>query len=146
MTQKMMLTCAAAVALVAVFTMSGTSTLEAKQGKTRPMKISQLMGGTVKPHCDALKKGLESAPKDDKAWDRLATAAALLNEASFSLMDDGRCPDKIWLTAATKTLREGSASLLKAIDGHNLDKAKAAFAATTKSCKACHDEHKKKKK
>jgi hypothetical protein len=26
------------------------------------------MKGLVKPHCDALKKGFETAPADDKAW------------------------------------------------------------------------------
>ncbi|MHC4993946.1 MAG: cytochrome c [Planctomycetota bacterium] len=145
MKSKTMLTCAMAVALVAGLVTWGSSTLEAKQGKTRPMTIEQLMEGTVNPHCKALKKGLEAEPTSEKAWGALATNAALLNEASYSLMDDGRCPDKVWADAATKTLRPHSDALLKALKSQDFASAKAAFGAMTKSCKACHDEHKKKK-
>jgi cytochrome c556 len=59
-------------------------------------------------------------------------------------MDDGRCPDGVWAEATTKALREGSASLLKAIEAKDVAAAKAAFGATTKSCGGCHEKHKPK--
>ncbi len=115
---------------------------QVKKGKTRLMTTEHLMEGIVKPHCDALKKGLEAAPADDKAWHKLAVSAALLNEASYTLMDDGRCPDGVWADATTKALRQGSADLAKALEGKDHAAAKAAFGAMTKSCKACHEKHK----
>ena len=115
---------------------------QVKHGKTRLLTTGQLMEGTVKPHCDALKKSLEAASIEDKAWKKLAVHAALLNESSYTLMDDGRCPDGVWADAATKTLRDGSATLLKAIDSKDHAAAKAAFGSMTKSCKACHEKHK----
>jgi cytochrome c556 len=104
------------------------------------------MKGTVKPNNEAIKKALEAGPADDEAWAALALNAGLLNEASYTLMDDGRCPDGVWADAATKNLRQASVDLLKAIEGKNLDAAKAAAAGFGKSCKGCHDAHKKKAK
>ena len=125
-----------------------TTAMQAKitKGKSRPMTTKQLMNGVVKAHCGALKKGLEAGPSDDKAWDAIAMHAAILNESSFTLMDDGRCPDGVWAGATTKNLRVGSADVLKAVEARDLDAAKAAFKNVTKSCSACHKAHKPKKK
>src|SRR6185436_5235489 len=69
---------------------AGIATAQVKQGKSRAMKTSQLMKGIVKPHCDALKKGVsETAPDSDEAWQKMAVNAAVLNEISYVLMDDG---------------------------------------------------------
>ena len=135
------LACALAVSLLA----AGLVSAQIKKGKSRAMKTAQWMKGVMKPNCDALKKGLEATPANDEAWDALAGNAALLNEASYLLMEDGRCPDAVWADAASKTLRQGSADLLKAIEGKDLGAAKTAFGSMTKSCKACHDAHKEKK-
>jgi cytochrome c556 len=118
---------------------------QVKKGKTRPLQTAWLMKGVVKPNCDALKKGLDAKPANDEGWQALAMNAALLNEVSYQLMDDGRCPDGTWADAASKTLRPGSADLLAAIEKKDLDGAKAAFGSMTKSCKGCHDAHKSKK-
>ena len=135
----------ATTALVAAISL-GVAHAQVKQGKTRALKTSQLMKGVVKPNCEALKKGLvDAAPSSDESWDKLAANAALLNEASYILMDDGRCPDGVWANAATKTLREGTAGLLKAIEAKDADGAKAAFGNLTQSCKGCHEKHKEKK-
>lgn len=112
------------------------------KGKTRPLKTKQLMGGLVKPNCGGIGEGLKEAPKDDKAWDELATKAALLNEASYLLMDDGRCPDAVWADAA-KALREGSAAVLAKIEAKDAAAAKSEFETMTKACGACHKAHKK---
>jgi cytochrome c556 len=124
----------------------GVSVVQAqvKKGKSRPLQTSHLMKGVVKPHCEALKKGLEGGPTTDEAWDGLAVHAALLNEASYCLMEDGRCPDGVWADAASKTLREGSVEVLKAIHNKDVAAAKAGFANMTKSCKGCHEKHKEK--
>jgi hypothetical protein len=67
-----------------------------KKGKTRAITTKQLMVGLVKPQCGGLGESLKSAPTDDKMWGELAIKAALLNEISYNLMEDGRCPDKDW--------------------------------------------------
>lgn len=123
---------------------AGVAQAQVKQGKTRALKTSQLMKAVVKPHCDALKKGLDSEPSNEEAWNGLAANAAVLNEVSYLLMDDGRCPDGVWADAATKALRDGSAGLLKAIEAKDTAAAKSAFGAMTKSCGGCHEKHKPK--
>ena len=118
---------------------------QVKKGKTRPMTTEQLMEAIVKPHMTALKKGLvESEPETDKDWKHLALSAALLNESSYILMADERCPDKIWADACTKDLREGSAAALKGIKDKDLEATMAGFKKAGASCKACHTEHKPK--
>lgn len=132
------------VALTLTLT-TGALVAQVKQGKARPMKTAQWMKGVMKPHCTALKKGLDANPSSTEAWDELAVHAALINEASYLLMEDGRCPDGVWAEAASKTLRQGSTDVLKAIDAKDLAAAKASFDAMTKGCAACHDKHKEKK-
>ena len=108
------------------------------------MKTEHFMAGLIKPHSTDLKKGLDAGPATDEAWHELAVHAALLNEGSYTLMEDGRCPDTVWADAASKTLRDGSEAVLKAIDAKDIAAAKKAFGEMSKSCKACHDKHKKK--
>jgi hypothetical protein len=116
---------------------------QVKKGKTRLLETKQLMSAVVKLHCGGIKKGLEAAPADDKAWAELATSAALLNEASYVLMDDGRCPDGAWAEAATKLLRDGSAKVHAAVAAKDFEGAKKAFGDMTKACEGCHKAHKK---
>ena len=130
-----------ALPLLAVAMLSLTSPAQVKKGKTRPLLTKQLMSGMVQPNCKALGGGLKETPADDKAWEDLATHAALLNEAGHILMADGRCPDKDW-AAAAKTLRECSAVVLKKIDEKDAEGAQTAFQAMTKACGACHKAHK----
>ena len=132
-----------AVALTAVVGAT-VATAQVKKGKTRVASTGQLMKGVVKLHCDVIKKGLDAGPADDKAWENLAVSAAVLNESSYTLMDDGRCPDGVWANASTKTLREGSAAVLAAIEAKNVADAKAAFGKMAGSCKECHEKHKEK--
>ena len=135
-----------AMAVVAALVVASASVVaQIKQGKTRALKTSQLMSGLVKPNCDALKKGLIDGKPEGDAWDELAGKAALLNEASYILMDDGRCPDGVWADATTLKLREGSSALLKALEAKDHAGAKAAFGTMTQSCKGCHEKHKPKK-
>jgi cytochrome c556 len=133
--------CAVAVALLA----AGLASAQVKQGKTRAAKTAQLMKGVMKTHCGDLKKSLDNKPANDEAWDDLALHAAVINELSYLLMDDGRCPDATWAEAASKTLRAGSAEVLAAAEAKDYEKAKTAFGNMTKACKACHDAHKKDK-
>lgn len=117
---------------------------QVKKGKSRALETKYLMRGIIKVHCTQLKEGLDKAPADDKAWDQLAMNAALLNEASYTLMDDGRCPDGVWAEAVTKKLRQGSADAYQAILAKDLAAAKKAFGELASSCKTCHDKHKEK--
>jgi hypothetical protein len=129
-----------AVMLAAVATLA---TAQVKQGKTRPARTSQLMKGAIKPNCDALKKAIETAPADEKAWKALAPSAGVINEMSYALMEDGRCPDSKWADA-NKKMQDGSAELIKAISAKDHAALKSAFGKTVQSCKACHDAHKEK--
>ena len=128
--------------LVAICLTSTLAIGQVKQGKTRPIKTKQLMKGLVAANCGAIGEGLKTSPADDAAWDDLALKAALLNEASYLLMDDGRCPDAAWADA-DKTLREASASLLAKLEAKDLAGAQEAFKTMTQSCGACHKAHRK---
>jgi hypothetical protein len=131
-----------ALPLLAVTMFSLAAVGQVTKGKTRPLLTKQLMGGLVQPNCKSLGAGLKEAPADDKAWEALATNAALLNEAGHILMADSRCPDADWAGAA-KTLRECSEVLLKKIDAKDAEGAQGAFKAMTAACAACHKAHKK---
>jgi hypothetical protein len=133
---------AIAFGLVFVVAVSLSAVAQVKQGKTRPLQTKQLMKGLVQPNCGGLGEGLKAGPADDKAWEDLATKAALLNEASYVLMDDGRCPDADWANAAT-ALREGSAAVLAKLEAQDAAGAQEAFSSVTQSCGACHKAHKK---
>lgn len=130
------------VATVCVLGLSLVASAQIKKGKTRPLTTKQLMGGLVGPNCGGIGEALKTEPADDKAWEALATKAALLNESSYTLMDDGRCPDADW-AAASKMLGEGSAALLAKIEAKDAAGAQEAFKAMTASCGACHKVHKK---
>ena len=113
------------------------------KGKSRPAATKQLMKGIMQPNCAGLGASLkDNGPADDDAWSLAQTQAACLNEMSYLLMDDGRCPDGDWANAA-KTLREGSEATLKALEKKDLAAAQAAFKQTTTACAACHKVHKK---
>ena len=114
------------------------------KGKTRPAETKSLMQGVMQPNCAAV-GGLvkDTGPKDDKAWAKVALHAVVLNEMSYVVMDDGRCPDKEW-AAAAKTLRECSAKLLDCAKAKDVAGAQGAFKGLTGACAACHKAHKAK--
>ncbi len=136
------------VALLAVLAvggliLAGSSSAQVKKGKTRAAATKYLMRGIMQPNCAGLGKLLEGeGPSDDKTWDTAACYASCLNEMSHLLMDDGRCPDAVWLEAAKTTLREGAAETLAACEKKDLAAANAAFKKTTQACAACHKAHK----
>ena len=115
------------------------------KGKSRPAATKFLMRGITQPGCKGIGELLkEQGPADDKAWEILACHASCLNEMSFSLVQDGRCPDAVWAGAA-KSLGEGSSAVLSAAEKKDLPAARAAFKTVTDSCKSCHDAHRKQK-
>lgn len=131
------------VAALALALALGTAAAQVTKGKSRLMATKHLMRGLMNVHCGGIKKGLEAGPSKDKDWEELETHAALINEASYVLMDDGRCPDATWAEAASKTLRQGSAEVLKAVGAKDLEGAKKAFESMTGGCAACHKAHRK---
>jgi cytochrome c556 len=121
------------------------SSVEAQKtkGKSRASTTKYLMAGISQPHCKALGDQLKSSgPFGEKAWDTAACHAACLNELSYLLMDDGRCPDATW-AEAVKSLRTGSAAALQAAKDQDLAAAKAAFKQVTQGCATCHKAHRK---
>jgi len=104
-----------------------------------------LMRGITQPNCKGIGELLKaSGPADDKAWETLVCHASCLNELSFALVQDGRCPDGVWAGAA-KSLGEGSGAVLAAAEKKDVEAARAAFKTVTDACKSCHDAHKKSK-
>ena len=96
----------ATLALIGVLAIAGGAMAQVKKGKTRPLTTKQLMAGSVGPHYTALGKALQAeGPADDKAWADAQTAAALLNESTYTLMEDGRCPDATRPTASPSRRR-----------------------------------------
>ena len=66
---------------------------QVKKGKARLMLTKHWMAGVQGPNCASLGKLLQDkGPADDKAWAQAEQHTALLNEASYVLMQDGRCP------------------------------------------------------
>ena len=132
-----------AVVTVVAGLIAATAFAAVTKGKTRLLKTSQLMSGVVKPHCTKIKNALaESGPADDDAWDDVAMHAAILNEVSFTLMADERCPDKVWADAVKNQLAAGSAGVVAAAESKDVEAARKAFKTMTASCKACHKAHK----
>lgn len=121
---------------------AGAASFQKTKGKSRAAATKYLMRGIQQTHCKGLGDLLKDAgPADDKAWDTAACHASCLNEMSYLLMDDGRCPDGVW-AGATKDLREGSASVLAAVEKKDLEGTRTAFKTVTASCGACHKAHK----
>jgi hypothetical protein len=118
-----------------------TAEAQKTKGKTRAAETKFLMRGVMQPNCAALANLLkEKGPATEKAWDQATQHAAILNEMSYVVMDDGRCPDKAWADAA-KTLRECSGKALAAVKEKKTEDAQAAFKALTGACQACHKVH-----
>lgn len=114
------------------------------KGKSRPAPTKYLMRGISQAHCKGIAELLkDSGPGDDNAWETLSCHASCINELSFALVQDGRCPDGTWAGAA-KSLGEGSAAVITAADNNDLDATKSAFKTVTDSCRACHDAHRNK--
>ena len=132
--------------VVVSFVLFTPSSAQVTKGKERPMLTKHLMNGLIKVHCGAIGKTVKAEKIDDEAWKTLEMNAALLNEASYILMSDGRCPDGTWANAASKILRNGSADVLTAIEAKDVDATKKAFGGMTKACGMCHKAHKGKKK
>lgn len=115
----------------------------AKPAEPRLASTRHLMSGINAPNCGSLGEALKNeGPKDEKAWQDVVRYAALLNEAGFLLMENQRCPDDVWKTAATD-LRTHSAKVAEAGGKKSLDEARNGFKAVTASCAACHQVHKK---
>lgn len=115
-----------------------------KKGDTRPLNTATWMKNVMKPNCGALKKEIEAGPKTDDDWASLIEHAEILNETSYILMEDKRCPDGVWANAASKALRGGSEAIIAAAKAKDVAAAGVAFKSMTKSCKECHEKHKEK--
>jgi len=140
--KKVLALATVAALLLAAIVLNEVSMAQVTKGKERPLTTKQWMHAVHKVHCGAIKKGLEASPSDDKAWDEIAMHAAMMNESSYVLMADGRCPDGVWADACT-TLREGSNDVLQAVAAKDTKAGLTAFGAMTQACGACHKAHKK---
>lgn len=134
----------AGIAVVLAVTIAAGMSYQSAQAakekeKERAASIHQLMEGLVGPTCGALGKALKAEKTD---WEEIGLRAALLNEASFCLMADGRCPSGEWAKGA-KTVRGCSKVVLAKVEAKDLDGAKSAFKALTGGCGTCHKKHKK---
>lgn len=129
------------------FALTSSHVTAQKKGKTRPLTTAQMMSGLVKPQLVALKGLVEEGKKVDgeEGWKAVSTSIALLNESGHMMMEDGRCPDKIWADAC-KVLREATEEGLKKAAQKDVDGVRASLEGVLASCKGCHAEHKYKNK
>lgn len=118
-----------------------------KQGAKRPLKITHWMDGVVRYHYTGLRRKLDTGPgpTDDEGWKRLEMHAAILNETSYVLVEDGRSRDEVWRKAASETLRAESARLVAAIKDKDLANARIALKQMGQSCVSCHKIHRPEK-
>ena len=131
----------AASLLVGGFAIAERVEAQKTKGKIRAASTKHLMQGFVGTNCGALKKALDGTEFN---WNEITMRAALLNEAGYLLMDDGRCPDSEWAKAA-KALQAQSAAVLIAATKDDAATAKTAFQElTAQSCAICHAAHKPK--
>lgn len=131
---------AVVLAVAGIVISSGTVEAQKTKGKTRPATTKQLMKGFVVTNCGDLGKALKAAETN---WDEVALRGALLSEAGYGLLDDGRCPDGDWAKAA-KALQSHGKEVVEAAGKKDLDAAKAAFGKLTgEGCAVCHKAHKK---
>ncbi len=115
-----------------------------EKGESRPLNTATWMRNVMKPNCGALKKEIKAGPKTEDDWASLIEHAEIINETSYVLMEDERCPDKVWADAASKTLRNGSFAVIAAAKAKNAQAAEKAFKKMTQACTSCHKAHKKK--
>lgn len=141
MVRKLVLIAVTSAVGIGLITLCGNAWAQKTKGKTRAAATKYLMRGVQQPNCKGLGDLLKDGPADAKAWDTAACHASCLNEMSYLLMDDGRCPDGVWAGAA-KNLREGSAAALAAIEEKDLEGTRTAFKTVTGACGACHKAHK----
>ena len=128
------------VVVIVVSVVAVAATAQIHKGKSRLAITKQIMSGLVHPNHAAIDRLAKEPPADAKAWEALGTNAALLNEASYILMDDGRCPDAEW-EKATQKLRTGSAAVLAKIQARDTAGVAIEFKAMTQACVACHAAH-----
>ncbi len=111
----------------------------------RVARIDTLMRVINKPHCGKVGELIKGdGPADDKAWTTLIDSASMLNEVSYALMDDKRCPDATWKEACEQ-LRLASTEITVAARAKDLETIRKAFKEVTGSCSTCHAVHKKPK-
>jgi cytochrome c556 len=135
---------AVVASVAAVVALAGGSIAQVKAGKSRPLTTKQLMSGHVKPHVVALSDLLKGdGPADDAAWANAATHLALLNETSYTMMDDGRCPAQDWADACMM-MRKGSATAIEKIAAKDLAGTREGVGTIMASCAACHSVYHKK--
>lgn len=136
----------ATVFVVSIITLVRSPLVSAQaKGKTRPLTTAQMMAGLVKPKFVELKEGLAKDELSEDDWKAFAAHAALLNESSYIMMADERCPDDIW-EQGVKILRKSSDEVLAKIAKKDAAGALKAMDNVQLSCKTCHTEHKYKKK
>jgi hypothetical protein len=129
----------ACVAVAVALLVGGNVQAQKTKGKTRPATTKQLMKGIVAPTCGELKKLLE---EKEVNWENVGVKAAVLNEAGYLLLDDGRCPDADW-AKASEALKSTSAAVLEAVGKKDAAAANEAFKKlTADGCAACHKVHK----
>jgi cytochrome c556 len=111
------------------------------KGKTRFAPTVTLMQGIMNPNCEALAAVLKGeGPKDNRGWNKVDLHATILNEMSYVVMDDGRCPDNVWKGAA-EILRTCSIKIVASAQQKDVKAAQAAFKKLTSACAICHKAH-----
>lgn len=128
------------VAMIAATVPAQENPTQENPAKIRSATIEQVMVGMVHPNYLAIEKAAKEGRVDAQTWKTLATNAALLNEASFLLVDDGRSLGDSWEKAAAE-MRGGSATMLAKVGARDKAGIASELKNIAKGCVNCHAEY-----
>lgn len=122
--------------------LSAVTYIAGSQGTEEPRAatVADIMSDLQQPAMKRLTTASKAAPVDDKGWNELRSAAALLNESGFLLIQGGRSKDDVW-TKTSADLRAATGLIAKAAEAKDFETIKAEIPKVTASCKECHEVH-----
>jgi len=122
--------------------LSAVTYIAGSQGAEEPRvaTVADIMNDIQQPAMKRLTTAAKAAPADDKGWEELRSAAAVLNETGFILIQGGRAKDDVW-TKTSADLRAATGLIAKAAEAKDFEAIKAEVPKVTASCKGCHEVH-----
>ena len=110
--------------------------------------VRQLMDGIIQPAAEGIwtavsvtvsEKGIEETqPRTDEEWERVATSAAMLVEASTLLLQGNRAADKGDWAQYARDMAADSTAAFKAAEARNKDDVFKVGGTIYQSCTNCH--------
>ena len=126
------------VALIATTTAAVSAPMH--KSRSRLATTRQLMEGMLHANYLAIENAATAVRTDVQSWNALAINPALLNEASYLIVEDDRSLGTSWDDAAEQ-LRAGSADMLAKIAAREKTGIESSLKVIAKACTDCHAAH-----